>query len=65
MGLIQCPACDNQVSTQAESCPHCGHPLKTKPTTTTTTPSEPQSQGLGFWGVVGAVVVAIIILSFI
>ncbi|WP_197063063.1 zinc ribbon domain-containing protein [Pontibacillus marinus] len=63
MSLIKCPACDNQVSTQAKSCPQCGHPLK--PTPSTPPPQSKESQGLGFWGVVGAVVVAIIILSFI
>ena len=26
--LISCPACDGDVSTEARSCPHCGHPLK-------------------------------------
>ncbi|MYL32565.1 zinc-ribbon domain-containing protein [Pontibacillus yanchengensis] len=62
MSLMNCPACDNQVSPQAKSCPKCGHPLK--PTPSTPPPVE-KKEGLGFWGVVGAVVVAIIILSFI
>lgn len=26
--LIECPECKRQVSDQAESCPHCGHPMK-------------------------------------
>src|SRR5262245_35973979 len=26
--LLDCPACKQQVSAQAESCPHCGHPIK-------------------------------------
>ena len=26
--LIECPECGRQVSDQAESCPHCGHPHK-------------------------------------
>lgn len=26
--LIRCPACDKGVSNKANSCPHCGHPLK-------------------------------------
>lgn len=26
--ITKCPACDNNVSTQALACPHCGHPLK-------------------------------------
>ena len=29
--LITCPACNNQVSNQATSCPHCGQPINTKP----------------------------------
>src|SRR5262245_36396670 len=28
MGLISCPACGKQVSQQAASCPHCGHPIE-------------------------------------
>src|SRR5271168_880803 len=27
MMLTPCPACGNKVSTQAPTCPHCGHPL--------------------------------------
>ena len=26
--LIECPACKREVSDQALSCPHCGHPIK-------------------------------------
>lgn len=29
--VIYCPACKNQVSNQAQSCPHCGQPINTKP----------------------------------
>lgn len=29
MSLIKCPECNNQVSTEADSCPGCGHPVKT------------------------------------
>ena len=28
MPLISCPVCEGQVSDQAETCCHCGHPLK-------------------------------------
>lgn len=28
MALIQCPECNNSVSSSAESCPHCGYPIK-------------------------------------
>src|SRR5438132_12644791 len=27
MPLIKCPACGREVSTQAASCPNCGHPM--------------------------------------
>jgi predicted amidophosphoribosyltransferase len=29
MSLIPCPACDERVSQQAPTCPHCGHPIAT------------------------------------
>ena len=28
MALIYCPECHNSVSTGAETCPHCGYPIK-------------------------------------
>ena len=28
MALISCPECSKQVSTQAQSCPNCGYPLR-------------------------------------
>ena len=28
MSLINCPACQKQISNSAEMCPHCGHPIK-------------------------------------
>jgi len=30
--LIKCPACDKEVSSQANSCPNCGQPIVIKPT---------------------------------
>lgn len=30
MALIKCPECGQDVSTAAETCPHCGYPLKNK-----------------------------------
>ena len=30
--LEPCPECDRDVSTEAYSCPHCGLPLRRKPT---------------------------------
>jgi len=29
MSLIQCPTCKKNVSSEAVSCPGCGHPIKT------------------------------------
>lgn len=26
--LVKCPECHKKISSQAESCPHCGHPMK-------------------------------------
>ena len=28
MALTKCPECGKEVSTSAETCPHCGYPLK-------------------------------------
>ena len=30
MSLIKCPDCGKEISSHAESCPHCGYPLKKK-----------------------------------
>jgi hypothetical protein len=29
MALIECTECNKQVSSSAESCPHCGNPMST------------------------------------
>ena len=34
MPLINCPACEKQISTEANDCPHCGHPIKPKSSST-------------------------------
>ena len=31
MALITCPECDGKVSDRAETCPHCGYPMKKTP----------------------------------
>ncbi|MBX7256862.1 MAG: hypothetical protein K1Y02_10920 [Candidatus Hydrogenedentes bacterium] len=28
MALVSCPECNGEVSELAQSCPHCGHPLR-------------------------------------
>lgn len=28
MALTHCPACSGQISVEAVTCPHCGHPLR-------------------------------------
>lgn len=28
MALIRCPNCNKEASTEADRCPHCGHPIK-------------------------------------
>lgn len=30
MSLIECSECKNEISNKADSCPHCGNPLKQK-----------------------------------
>ena len=50
--LIECPACHASLSSQAISCPHCGHPMK-----------EKESSLLGFLGIFLAIIFAVIIMS--
>lgn len=38
--LIRCPECDREVSDQAKSCPHCGHPLQTPATSPAAVPER-------------------------
>ena len=30
MALIHCPECKKEISSAAESCPHCGNPMNTQ-----------------------------------
>lgn len=30
MALTECPECESQISSKAESCPLCGHPIRKK-----------------------------------
>jgi len=66
--LIDCPECKRQVSNQAKSCPHCGHPLKASGRE----PSTPvQSQGgtperhgrRNGWVIAGVLVALVLIAS--
>ncbi len=66
--LTTCPDCAKEVSKLAITCPHCGRPLQpqvaTQPIEQPQVQPEPaQSQGINFWGVVLAVIIAVIILS--
>lgn len=62
MSLLPCPECGNPVSTKAVSCPKCGLPFEEPMVRYDRKPVE-KSRGLTFWGVVGAVIVAIIIMA--
>ena len=46
-----CPTCGKSISNTATTCPFCGH-------------SFVKENGLSFWGVVGAIIVAVLILMF-
>ena len=50
--MIKCPVCGKEVSSQTYDCPECGHPLNERP-------------GISFGMVLGAVILGIIILSFL
>lgn len=49
---MECPVCQSEVSVDAYKCPNCGHPFKDEP------------HGVGFWGVVGAILVVVLALLF-
>lgn len=67
--LIDCPACDRSISKNAQSCPHCGEPLKVEDPIQSPPPPPPpppQKQKTGGCGS-GCLVVfgAILLLGFI
>ena len=70
MALTPCPECGHSVSTRAKSCPSCGYPfMETRQAPPIIQERdwdrEPQQQsGITFWGVVGAVIIAIILVSW-
>jgi len=52
MALIKCPSCDKEISSEAVSCPSCGHPIK------------PQKQkSTSVFGVVLKVIIALFIIG--
>ena len=59
--LVKCPMCYREVSPNAKSCPHCGEPLRA---VRVPDKIKEDKDGLGFWGVVLAIIVAVIIMSF-
>jgi DNA-directed RNA polymerase subunit M/transcription elongation factor TFIIS len=42
--LIECPGCQKQVSTKAEACPSCGHPIASNPPKSPKGESSPSNQ---------------------
>ena len=53
--LKPCPTCQKSISTTADACPFCGHSFVNKK----------KEDDLGFWGVVCAIIVAILILIYL
>jgi hypothetical protein len=49
--MRKCPSCGNDCADNAYTCPKCGYVFKQ------------QKQGLTFWGVVGAILVAALLIS--
>ena len=59
MALVECPACKGMVSTEAASCPHCGHPLRG---TSDTPPSQRAGCGSMVLKVIGVVAVLFLLM---
>lgn len=55
---IYCSVCGKKLSSEAQMCPNCGHPIKPAQTTTVY-----NNSGISFWGIVGAIIIAVIIIS--
>lgn len=65
MALTACRECDQQVSTEAATCPHCG---VSHPATAESAPAEPLSAGRSGWywfGIAAAAVAAGLVATFI
>ncbi|PKM87830.1 MAG: hypothetical protein CVU85_05130 [Firmicutes bacterium HGW-Firmicutes-10] len=62
--LTVCPDCAKEVSKLAVTCPHCGRPLQPQSEPRPIEAPQPaQVQGISFWGIVLAVIIAVVILS--
>ncbi|MFC1672597.1 zinc ribbon domain-containing protein [Pseudomonadota bacterium] len=58
MSLVPCPSCGKELSPQAKTCPHCGHPLEKGLDAPPPTPEPKSSKGsiilvLGLLAVIG------------
>ena len=54
MALIKCPECNKEVSTNAETCPHCGNPLKKQMASTRPITYESKTVKVSCWGLGGS-----------
>lgn len=65
MPLVTCPDCQNQVSDQATSCPHCGRPLSPQPAPMVPLahPTQPKKTSRATWGCL--VLVALGVVAFL
>ena len=59
--LVRCPACDGQVSRQAEACPHCGHP--TTPAKRGSGSKHSPAEQLAAVAILGGLVVCVLFCS--
>lgn len=57
MALIKCPACERDISAQALTCPHCGHPIASR--------SQAGAQKKSHTAAVGCLVIILVIVSII
>lgn len=62
MSLINCPACSTEVSTEAASCPKCGHPFKESQPIVIEQAQSTSGCGL-FFLIVASIIAAVVLLS--
>ena len=60
--LTYCTACGASISKSAESCPQCGHPMRVKTPQVQYVPVQGNKQ-IGFWGIVFAIIVAVVLIA--